>query len=80
MIRFLESIFGVSKPSTGRLDSTLVAKATDRLVDGTDPRLVAVNGYRQKLRPAVERTKGTYEPDLSKFEDDIQQMTRNVLN
>ena len=29
---------------------------------------------------AVERTKAIYEPELSQFEDDIQDLTKNVLD
>lgn len=54
MIKLLESIFGKAPPSSTRLDATLVRKATDRLVDGTDPRMRGVSGYYDKLRPAVE--------------------------
>ncbi len=31
-------------------------------------------------RSAVQRTKANYEPDLSKFEGDIQKMTKDLLN
>lgn len=56
MLRLLESIFGRSPTTAGKFDPTLIRKATDRLVDGTDPRLRAVPGYQEKLRPAVEHT------------------------
>jgi len=56
MIKLLESIFGRSPAATSKFDPILIRKATDRLVEGTDPRLKAVVGYQEKLRPAVERT------------------------
>ena len=56
MLKLLESIFGRSPATAGKFDPTLIRKATDRLVDGTDPRIKAVSGYQDKLRPAVERT------------------------
>ena len=54
MLRFLESIFG--KVDKGRYPETLVAAAIERAVDGTDPWLRGVSGYKKKLRPAVVRT------------------------
>lgn len=41
-----------------------------------------LQAWRERIskRPGVERTKPIYEPDLSKFEDDIQQLTKNVLD
>ncbi len=56
MIKLLESIFAKAPTTTDKFDAALIHKATDRLVEGTDPRLIAVNGYRERLRPAVERT------------------------
>jgi GST-like protein len=45
-------------------------------------RLVHLQAWRERAseRPAVERTKPVYEPDLSKFADDIQELTKNALN
>ena len=47
-------------------------------LDGLDH----LQAWRERVskRPGVERTKSVYEPDLSKIEDDIQQLTKNVLN
>lgn len=56
MLKLLESIFGRSPAAASKYDPALIRKATDRLVEGTDPRLKAVAGYQEKLRPAVERT------------------------
>ncbi|MBP1729212.1 MAG: hypothetical protein H6Q56_1585 [Deltaproteobacteria bacterium] len=51
MLRLLQSIFGSA--SQGRYPESLVTEAIERAVDGTDPGLRAVSGYRKKLRPAV---------------------------
>lgn len=56
MIKLLDSIFGRTPQKGSRLDPVLLRKATDRLVEGTDPRLKAVVGYQDKLRPAVVHT------------------------
>jgi len=53
MLRFLQSIFG--KVDKGRYPDTLVKEAIERAVDGTDPWLRGVSGYKKKLRPAVIR-------------------------
>jgi len=55
MLSLLQSIFGLSDSPqpTGR-DSKLIELATERVIDGTDPRLRAVSGYRKTLGPAVE--------------------------
>ena len=44
--------------------------------------LVHLQAWRERIseRPAVERTKPVYEPDLSKFADDIQDLAKNALN
>ncbi len=55
MLSLLQSIFGLSdSPQPARLDDKLIELATERVIDGTDPRLRAVTGYRKTLRPAVE--------------------------
>jgi hypothetical protein len=46
------SIFGVSDDAD-RYPETLVKAAIERAVDGTDPWLRGLSGYRRKLRPAV---------------------------
>lgn len=53
MLRFLQSIFGGVEQ--GRYPESLVKAAIERAVDGTDPWLTAVSGYKKKLRPAVLR-------------------------
>jgi len=55
MLKLLQSIFGLSDtPQPTGHDDELIERATQRVIDGTDPRLRAVSGYRKKLRPAVE--------------------------
>lgn len=53
MLRFLDSIFG--KVDKGRYPEALVKEAIERAVDGSDPWLRGVSGYKKKLRPAVVR-------------------------
>jgi len=54
MLRLLHSLFGDGgKP--GSYPDSLVKAAIERAVDGTDPWLRGVSGYRKKLRPAVLR-------------------------
>jgi len=53
MLRFLQSIFGGVEQ--GRYPESLVTEAIERAVDGTDPWLRALSGYKKKLRPAVLR-------------------------
>jgi len=53
MLKMLRAIFG--KDSQGDYPESLVKQAIERAVDGTDPWLRAVSGYRKKLRPAVLR-------------------------
>jgi len=52
MLRLLQSIFGRRAPA-GRYPKDLVQRALERAVDGTDPWIRAVSGYRKRLRPAV---------------------------
>lgn len=52
MFRFLSSLFG-SSVKKGSYPESLVKMAIERAVDGTDPWLRAVSGYKKKLRPAV---------------------------
>lgn len=55
MLRLLQSIFaGNERPGGGAYDEGLIERATERLVDVTDPRLRAVSGYKRKLRAGVE--------------------------
>lgn len=51
MLRLLHSIFGGERQ--GQYPESLVKEAIERAVDGTDPWLRGVSGYRRKLRPAV---------------------------
>jgi hypothetical protein len=51
MLRLLRSIF--SRAEQGKYPESLVTEAIERAVDGTDPWLRSVSGYKKKLRPAV---------------------------
>ncbi len=53
MLRFLHSLFGTV--DNDRYPESLVKEAIERAVDGTDPWLRGVPGYKAKLRPAVLR-------------------------
>lgn len=50
MLRIFQSIFG---GETERYPEELIKAAIERAVDGTDPWLRGLSGYRRKLRPAV---------------------------
>ena len=50
MLRIFHSIFG---GEAGRYPEELIKAAIERAVDGTDPWLRGLSGYRRKLRPAV---------------------------
>src|SRR5512137_1809161 len=52
MLQLLQSIFGYGDTQEG-IPEAVVKKAVERAVDGTDPSLRAVSGYKKKLRPAV---------------------------
>ncbi|WP_224956809.1 hypothetical protein [Geomonas subterranea] len=52
MLKFLHSIFRRGTRA-GAVPDALVNKAIERAVDGTDPWIRAVFGYKKKLRPAV---------------------------
>jgi hypothetical protein len=54
MFDFLQSIFRTGK-STGGPDDRLVGLATERLLDGTEPRLRAASGCNRVLREPVTR-------------------------
>jgi len=54
MFRIFQSIFGGSEKK-GNYPESLVKAAIERAVDGTDPWIRAVSGYKRKLRPAVLR-------------------------
>lgn len=51
MLRLLHSIFG--RAEQGKYPESLVMEAIERAVDGTDPWLRSVSGYKKKMRPAV---------------------------
>ena len=53
MLRLLQSIFRQTPEATSGYDEELLKLAVERVIDGTDPRLRALSGYRKKLQPAV---------------------------
>jgi hypothetical protein len=53
MLQLFQSIFGTVRDETSRHPPELIQRAIERAVDGTDPRLRAIPGYQNKLRPAV---------------------------
>ena len=52
MLKLFQSIFGGNE-KPGRYPESLIELATERAVDGTDPRLRAVPAYRKRLREPV---------------------------
>jgi len=52
MLRLFHSLFAAGA-KLQRYPESLVREAIERAVDGTDPALRAVRGYRKRLRPAV---------------------------
>lgn len=52
MFRIFQSLFGGNEKK-GSYPESLVKAAVERAVDGTDPWLRAVSGYKRKLRPAI---------------------------
>ncbi|MBU3737195.1 MAG: hypothetical protein FGM62_09515, partial [Methylobacterium sp.] len=52
MLKLFQSIF-TSPPASSRYPAPVVEQAIERVVDGTDPRLRALPGYKKRLRPAV---------------------------
>jgi len=52
MFRIFQSFFGGNE-KRGSYPESLVKAAIERAVEGTDPWMRAVSGYRRKLRPAV---------------------------
>ncbi len=52
MLKLFQCIFG-NDTTTGSYSDSLVTDAIERAVDGTDPWIRAVGGYKKKLRPAV---------------------------
>lgn len=55
MLHFLSSLFKPSTGESGTLDRGLIEAATERAIDGTDPRLRALGNYRKRLRDPVAR-------------------------
>ena len=55
MLQFLSSLFRPAGDSRELLDAALLERAIERAVDGSDPRLRALPGYRKRLRAPVER-------------------------
>jgi hypothetical protein len=53
MLRFFSSLFKPAGDDTGVLDKALIEAATERAIDGTDPRLRALGNYRKRLREPV---------------------------
>ena len=56
MLKLFQSIFGLDgggDESQGRYPEALIEMAIERAVDGTDPRLRALSGYRKRLRAPV---------------------------
>ena len=54
MLSFLSSLFAPDTSKSGGVDKALIERATERAVDGTDPRLRALGNYRKQLREPVE--------------------------
>ena len=55
MLKFLSSLFIPSAAEDADPDRALIDAAIERAVDGTDRRLRALGGYRQRLQGPVER-------------------------
>lgn len=55
MLHFLSSLFSPASDNGDLLDKALLERAIERAVDGSDPRLRALPGYRKRLRAPVER-------------------------
>jgi hypothetical protein len=54
MLHFLSSLLLRRDEGADRLDPTILERAIERVVDGTDPRLRYVGGYQKRLRKAVQ--------------------------
>ena len=54
MLNFLSSLFAPDTGKSGGVDKALIERATERAVEGTDPRLRALGNYRKQLREPVE--------------------------
>jgi hypothetical protein len=54
MLSFLSSLFVPDTSNPEGVDKALIERATERAVEGTDPRLRALGNYRKQLREPVE--------------------------
>ena len=54
MLHFLSSLFATSSRRDDPVDKALLERATERALEGSDPRLRALPGYRKRLRAPVE--------------------------
>lgn len=54
-MKLFQSIFGRGQETRGRYPESLIEAAIERAVDGTDPRLRVLPGYRKRLREPVLR-------------------------
>jgi hypothetical protein len=52
-VKLFQSIFGRGQETRGRYPESLIEAAIERAVEGTDPRLRVLPGYRKRLRGAV---------------------------
>jgi hypothetical protein len=57
MLNLLQSIFHPSSVAPG-IDEDLIHRATERVLDGTDPRLRAASRYQKRLRGPVSKAVG----------------------
>jgi len=55
MLKLLQSLFGAAPAASGGHPEKVVARAIERAVDGTDPRLRALPGYQKRVRGPVLR-------------------------
>ena len=53
MLHFISALFKPSPDESGTLDRSLIEAATERAIDGTDPRLRALGNYRKRLHEPV---------------------------
>lgn len=54
MLQFISSLFSSAEKRTSDIDDALIIAATDRIVEGTDKRLLGIGNYRKQLRVPVE--------------------------
>lgn len=53
MLKLFQSIFGNGASEQGHIPESLIQEAIERAVDGTDPRVRVVFGYRKRLREPI---------------------------